>query len=358
MKMGDGKQGKLSRGISTDESDLGDEAVLDLNGPPSTPISSFRSARSLVKPELSILHLADDDPVMPSHLLSEKAVGEMFNELSNDVSERRRTSALHSDPGVEIYDRVYLGSAACAADKIWLDTNQITHVINCSKEVPNYHPMAIEYHRIPVSDHDFTDLTEQFELTTKLIARLTSQPDRRVLVHCQAGISRSATIVIAYLIYSGMDLDEAFRHTKARRKYVQPNAGFWQQLQQFAVKCRKEEKQDFKLADPLSPSVPWTQIAIVSASPSISSHTHLEVQDSFSKLSSSLNVGSRQVIRPASPSRVRPVSPAASSGFGSDMDFGFDSAPKRSMDIGFRDKPSSLTVLSALVGSHEKGSFN
>lgn len=53
----------------------------------------------------------------------------------------------------------------------------------------------------------------------------------RVLVHCSAGISRSATIVIAYLILEHkMSLESAYIHVRARREVICPNLGFMQQL--------------------------------------------------------------------------------------------------------------------------------
>lgn len=56
----------------------------------------------------------------------------------------------------------------------------------------------------------------------------------RVLVHCQAGISRSATICLAYLIQSHrVRLDEAFDFVKRRRGVISPNFSFMGQLLQF-----------------------------------------------------------------------------------------------------------------------------
>lgn len=56
----------------------------------------------------------------------------------------------------------------------------------------------------------------------------------RVLVHCQAGISRSATICLAYLIHARrVRLDEAFEFVKRRRQVISPNLAFMGQLLQF-----------------------------------------------------------------------------------------------------------------------------
>jgi protein-tyrosine phosphatase len=48
-----------------------------------------------------------------------------------------------------------------------------------------------------------------------------------VLVHCFAGISRSATVVIAFLMkYKKMNFEEAFEFTKQKREIINPNFGF------------------------------------------------------------------------------------------------------------------------------------
>ena len=57
-----------------------------------------------------------------------------------------------------------------------------------------------------------------------------------VLVHCVAGVSRSAALCMAYLIrYAGMDLMHAYEHVKKRRSRVRPNPGFVSQLMDWKV---------------------------------------------------------------------------------------------------------------------------
>ena len=53
----------------------------------------------------------------------------------------------------------------------------------------------------------------------------------KTLVHCVAGVSRSASLCMAYLMkYQRMTLDQAYYHTKKRRPVIHPNQGFWKQL--------------------------------------------------------------------------------------------------------------------------------
>lgn len=63
---------------------------------------------------------------------------------------------------------------------------------------------------------------------------------RKVLVHCNAGVSRSSTVVIAWLIVlEGMSFEDALAHCKGRRTQVKPNEGFTEQLKELAGRVQK-----------------------------------------------------------------------------------------------------------------------
>ena len=58
-----------------------------------------------------------------------------------------------------------------------------------------------------------------------------------MLVHCQRGVSRSASCVVAYVMQQQrIGVQEAVALVKNRRRIVRPNAGFMQQLKQWAAK--------------------------------------------------------------------------------------------------------------------------
>ena len=64
------------------------------------------------------------------------------------------------------------------------------------------------------------------------------EPPPSVLVHCNAGMSRSVSICMAYLIHShGMPLIQAFEVLKSTRHQASPNAGFMEQLTEWEIKC-------------------------------------------------------------------------------------------------------------------------
>ena len=63
-----------------------------------------------------------------------------------------------------------------------------------------------------------------------------------VLVHCVAGVSRSATICLAYLVsHNHMSLQQAWQHVKKVRPWVKPNKGFLQQLSDWEKMMRPGE---------------------------------------------------------------------------------------------------------------------
>lgn len=89
---------------------------------------------------------------------------------------------------------------------------------------------------VRVEDVPSADLATHFEAVTEYIegARLAGRP---VLVHCVAGVSRSVSVILAYLVrYQKMTLDDAFKHVKAQRPCALPNIGFWDQLFEWEVR--------------------------------------------------------------------------------------------------------------------------
>ena len=83
-----------------------------------------------------------------------------------------------------------------------------------------------------------------------------------VLVHCQAGVSRSATICLAYLMqHQDCSLEQAYDQLKARRSFISPNLNFMQQLLAFesqlgALRSKpKRNKVDALCRSPLRNSI-------------------------------------------------------------------------------------------------------
>ena len=67
----------------------------------------------------------------------------------------------------------------------------------------------------------------------------------RVLVHCVAGISRSVTVTMSYIMQEmGYSLNDAFDYVKQRKSDISPNFGFMGQLLEFQNKLKQKELSD------------------------------------------------------------------------------------------------------------------
>jgi protein-tyrosine phosphatase len=100
--------------------------------------------------------------------------------------------------------------------------------LSCGDKYPV--PAGIARHAFPIEDRADTDIAPLFQQCHALIDQCASQ-EGKVLVHCAMGASRSATIVIAWLMTrQGMDLRTALNHCKSRRQAVRPNNGFFRVL--------------------------------------------------------------------------------------------------------------------------------
>merc|ERR1711881_533999 len=89
---------------------------------------------------------------------------------------------------------------------------------------------GVTYLHIEALDNVHTNIQQHFERAIAFIRN-----NRRVLVHCHAGISRSATLCAAYLISQhGWNTTEAVRFLQSKRRQVAPNFSFLGQLEVFS----------------------------------------------------------------------------------------------------------------------------
>ena len=95
--------------------------------------------------------------------------------------------------------------------------------------LPNYKSEEIIHKYVEISDFDFKNIIQYFGECLNFI-----KGEEKVFVHCMAGASRSATIVIAYLMWiKKMKFDEALNFVISKRPIVDPNDGFREQLKIF-----------------------------------------------------------------------------------------------------------------------------
>lgn len=149
------------------------------------------------------------------------------------------SSSCKSSPGcsspVKIHDdyNIFLGSEEDALDKDFISSTNIQTILSIQSWEIQDKIEGVEYKFIQAKDNAEMDLRSKFEeICDFLNSKKLEQ--KKVLVHCQAGISRSATACLAYLMKEkNMSLDCSFSELKKRREIVCPNFSFLGQLKRW-----------------------------------------------------------------------------------------------------------------------------
>lgn len=134
----------------------------------------------------------------------------------------------------EILPRLYLGDISIATNKDEITRLGITDMITIEIKPLAQDDLASTVKRylyINVMDHSKQDILSHFQTSNEFIETALKTPSNKVYVHCVAGISRSATLVIAYIMKTrSMNYQEAFDLVRNQRRVIDPNEGFVRQL--------------------------------------------------------------------------------------------------------------------------------
>jgi protein-tyrosine phosphatase len=128
--------------------------------------------------------------------------------------------------------RIGITDIESASDMEWREREQWTHVLTVLEIKPDH-----KYDKwIQMEDKEDAQIMKSFDDAADWIhQQLTSSLKSNVLVHCFAGISRSPTIVAAYLIkYHQYSAQKAMDLIRCYRPIVDPNRGFLSQLCTYA----------------------------------------------------------------------------------------------------------------------------
>lgn len=129
-----------------------------------------------------------------------------------------------------IIDNIFLGNAEDSLNYQALKANNITHILTAGIDLPRPYKDSFEYLYFPIYDSPYTDINPYFCKAIEFIID-SQRRGGNILIHCAAGISRSASMVISYLILiKKMSYTEAYLFVKSRRNIINPNEGFQKQL--------------------------------------------------------------------------------------------------------------------------------
>ena len=121
----------------------------------------------------------------------------------------------------QILPRLWLGNFDNSQDINFIYNHRITVIINCTRDLPFLPVAGVYKYRVPV--HDDMTRAEQIVMV-QLLQRILPLIDyhyrrgRAILIHCAAGIQRSAIVMLSYLYhYQGYDVIRAYNLIKQRR---------------------------------------------------------------------------------------------------------------------------------------------
>lgn len=154
---------------------------------------------------------------------------------------------LDNEPSLIINPFLYLGGMYARQNPIVLEHLGITHILNMAAE-QHLDTVLLSNRNISVKhiladDYEYYNIRQHFEESFEFIEDALAK-NGRILIHCALGISRSPTIVIAYIMYRyGMTYQNAYQYVLNLRPNINPNNSFKMQLQDFEYELIGKSQQ-------------------------------------------------------------------------------------------------------------------
>lgn len=150
-----------------------------------------------------------------------------YHSLLNHVS------SLYLEP-TEIIPGIYLGNAYNASNYLTLKYYNINHILNISTELANVFPDMYNYLKIPVKDDNQNHIYEYIPEIIEFLDKINIGPENAVLIHCYMGSSRSASVVLLYLIHKyRFSYEHALQLIKNKRPIVNINKNFLEDIRAY-----------------------------------------------------------------------------------------------------------------------------
>lgn len=182
----------------------------------------YRLFKMYINPSISVKYVPITDVF---RILSKNNDDEIkFNSHYSQLTES--STVCYDSVASEIVNGIYIGCAEIATSEEDLTKLGIGAIVNCTINVENKFEDKIIYMNVPIRDVASEKIIDYFDQTFDFIEDQMST-GKNVLVHCAAGISRSVSIVIAYLMRKNkIKMEDAFYIVKSKRDRADPNIGF------------------------------------------------------------------------------------------------------------------------------------
>ncbi|XP_030488928.2 dual specificity protein phosphatase PHS1 isoform X2 [Cannabis sativa] len=196
------------------------------------------------------------------------------------------SEAANTERPSSITNSLFIGGALAARSVFTLQHLGITHILClCSNEIgqsDSQFPDLFEYKNFSINDSEDENISSIFDDASDFIDHV-EQKGGKVLVHCFEGRSRSATVVLAYLMLrKNFNLLEAWNTLKRVHRRAQPNDGFAKNLLNLDRKLHGNVSMEWQQRKPMMKVCP-----ICGKNAGLSSSSlKLHLQKSHKKLSS------------------------------------------------------------------------
>lgn len=153
--------------------------------------------------------------------------------VNSDLVKRSPRTYSHMD---EILPGLYLGSQE-AADRYY---SLFSHILSCRDDAHKPKSKQIVWKEIPIDDTVEAQILPYFDDTYQFIESTSES----ILVHCKVGVSRSSTVVVAYLMKKfEVPFDAALKFVQKKHPSANPNPGFQEQLKQYEKILKENSEQ-------------------------------------------------------------------------------------------------------------------
>ncbi|XP_001199374.3 dual specificity protein phosphatase 22-like isoform X1 [Strongylocentrotus purpuratus] len=149
----------------------------------------------------------------------------------------------------EVLKGIFVGNFRDSKDETQLGNNNITHILSIHDNAKPIRPDK-EYLCFSADDAPGQNLIQFFSESNNFIHKCRLEGGN-VLIHCLAGVSRSVTLTVAYMMtVTDYKWEDCLRAVKTCRTVAHPNFGFQRQLQEYEYSKLAEYKEDIRLKFP------------------------------------------------------------------------------------------------------------
>ncbi|KAI8074797.1 protein-tyrosine phosphatase-like protein [Gongronella butleri] len=173
----------------------------------------------------NVKQAAEDDDSVPHSIENHE---HLFERLPD--SGGKQGGILMRSKAQEVLPNIWLGGFTAMSGQ-FIKKNKIRRVLSIGHFHKNEIDQDVVEHKIiPIADMAKANIMKHFDETNAFI-QVAQDANEAVLVHCMAGVSRSATVVTAYLMQRDrLRFREALARIKRERPFINPNEGFLHQL--------------------------------------------------------------------------------------------------------------------------------